>query len=108
MILEHADFRILAGKNAEFEAAIEHGLRTVHTRAKGMLGYRVDRCVENPQRYLLQIVWNTIEDHMVGYRQGPLSPEFRAMVQHFFAEPAVMQHFESVVKGGEPGNADGG
>lgn len=98
MVLEHADIRILPGRNAEFEAAIAHGLRTVHTRAKGMRGYRVDRCIESPERYVLQVWWDSIDDHMVGYRQGPLSPEFRALVQHFFAEPVTMQHFELIVE----------
>ena len=30
----------------------------------------------------------------VGYPQGPLAPEFRAIVTPFFAEPAVVQHFD--------------
>lgn len=36
MVLEIADIHVLPGKQAEFEAAIECGLRTVHTWAKGM------------------------------------------------------------------------
>jgi heme-degrading monooxygenase HmoA len=100
MVLEIADIHILPGKQAEFEAAIEHGLRTVHTRAQGMRGYRLDRGVESPERYVLQVRWDTVEDHMVSYREGPLSPEFRALVTPFFARPPVFQHFEQVVEGG--------
>ena len=99
MILEHVDILIEPGRQAEFEAAIERGLRTVHTRAQGMRGYRLDKCIETPGRYVRQITWDRIEDHMVGYRQGPLSPEFRAIVESFFVQPPVMQHFESVTRG---------
>ena len=35
MILEHADFTIPAGKNAEFEEAIQRGIATVISQAKG-------------------------------------------------------------------------
>jgi heme-degrading monooxygenase HmoA len=99
MILEIADIYILPGKQVEFEAAIERGLRTVHTRAKGMRGYRLDKCVESPERYVLQVRWDSVEDHMVTYREGPLAPEFRAMVTSFFSKPPVYQHFELVLQG---------
>jgi heme-degrading monooxygenase HmoA len=99
MILEIANIHILPGKQAEFEAAIERGLRTVHTRAKGMRGYRLDKSVETPERYVLQVKWDSVADHMVGYRESALSPEFRAMVMPFFAKPAEFEHFELVVQG---------
>ena len=41
MILELADIRIPAGKNAEFDAAIQRGVETVISQAKGFLGYEV-------------------------------------------------------------------
>lgn len=99
MVLEIADIRILPGKHEAFEAATEHGLRTVHTRAKGMRGYQLVKCVETPERYVLQVRWDSIEDHMVGYRESELSPEFRAMVSQYFAQPPVVQHFNVVVRG---------
>ena len=34
MILEHADFTIPVGKNAEFEEAIQRGIATVISQAK--------------------------------------------------------------------------
>ena len=101
MIQEIADIHIHAGQNQAFEAAIELGLRTVHTRAKGMRGYRLERCIEDTLRYVLQVSWDSVDDHMVGYRESPLSPEFRALVRPFFAQPPVFQHFEQVVKSAE-------
>jgi heme-degrading monooxygenase HmoA len=97
MVLEMADILIKPGQNADFEAAMEQGLRTVHTRAKGMRGYRLQRCIENADRYVLQVYWDSVDDHMVGYRQN-LSPEFRALVMHYFAQPTSMHHFEEVVR----------
>lgn len=97
MILEIADIHILPGQQAAFEAAIELGLRTIHTRAQGMRGYRLDRSIETPERYTLQVRWDSVEAHMVGYRESALSPEFRALVRPFFAEPPVFEHYESVI-----------
>ena len=98
MILELADIRIHPGQNAAFEAAIQHGASTVISRAKGFQGYKVDRGIESPERYVLQIYWSTLDDHTVGFRQGPLFPEWRAIVGPFFATPPVVEHFELVAK----------
>ncbi len=98
MILEVADIRIPAGKNTEFDAAIQRGVETVISKAKGFRGYKVNKGLESPERYLLMIYWETLEDHTVAFRQGPLFPEWRAIVGPFFAQPPTVEHFELVVK----------
>ncbi len=98
MILELADIRIAPGKQAEFDAAIKHGAETVVSKAKGFRGYKVNRGVESPERYLLMIYWDTLEDHTVGFRQGPLFAEWRAIVGPFFAVPPTVEHFTLLAK----------
>lgn len=98
MILEIADIRIPAGQNAAFEAAIQHGIATVASQARGFKGWKVNRGVESPERYILMIFWETLEDHTVGFRQGPLFAQWRAIVGPFFAAPPVVEHFTLVGK----------
>ena len=98
MILEIADIRIPAGQNAAFETAIQHGLATVASQAKGFKGAKVNRGIESPERYILQICWDTLEDHTVGFRQGPLFAQWRAIVGPFFAVPPTVEHFTLVGK----------
>ena len=98
MILEIADIRIAAGQNAAFEAAIERGLTTVAARAAGYRSHTVSRGIENPERYLLQITWDTLEAHTVGFRNGPLFAEWRAIVGPFFAAPPAVEHFTRVTE----------
>lgn len=98
MILEVADIRIAPGKQAAFDEAIERGLRTVIARAEGVRGYKVNKGIESPERYILQVFWDTLEAHTVGFRQGPLFAEWRAIVGPFFAQPPVVEHFTLVAK----------
>ncbi len=98
MILELADFSIHPNQNAAFEAAIQRGLASVISHAKGFEGFKVNRCIENPQRYVLQIFWTTLENHTVDFRESPAFTEWRAIVGPFFASPPVVQHFELVAK----------
>jgi len=98
MILELADIRIAPGQQAAFEEAIARGLNTVAVNAKGFQGAKVNRGIESPERYVLQIFWDTLEDHTVGFRQSPLFTEWRAIVGPFFAAPPVVEHFELALK----------
>ncbi len=98
MVLELADIRIQAGQQATFDEAIQRGLRTVIARAKGFQGFKINKGIETPERYVLQIFWATLEDHTVAFRQSPLFAEWRAIVGPFFAAPPVVEHFELLAK----------
>ena len=98
MILEIADITIPPGKQAEFDVAIQLGIETVASKAKGFRGFKVNKGLEKPERYILMIYWETLENHTVDFRQGPLFPQWRAIVGPFFAVPPVVEHFTLVAK----------
>ena len=98
MILELADIRIHPGQNAAFEEAIARGLETAIHKAKGFQGYKVNRGVESAERYILQVFWDSLEDHTVGFRQSPAFADWRAIVGPFFAGAPTVEHFELVAK----------
>lgn len=98
MILELADIRIQPGQQAAFDEAIVRGVTTVISQAQGFRGFKVNKGIESPERYILQIFWDTLEDHTVHFRGGPLFPQWRAIVGPFFAQPPVVEHFELVGK----------
>jgi heme-degrading monooxygenase HmoA len=98
MILEIADIRIAPGKQAEFDDAIRRGLATVISQAKGFRGYKVNQGIESPERYILQIFWDTLEDHTVHFRGGPLFPQWRAIVGPYFAGAPQVEHFTLLAK----------
>ena len=96
MILEIADIRIHPGQNAAFEEAIQRGLATVIKQAKGATRFSVNRGIESTERYVLQIEWDTLEDHTVGFRQSEAFNQWRAIVGPFFAGPPLVEHFNLV------------
>jgi len=98
MILEVADIRIAPGRNEQFDTAIRNGLDTVVCRSPGFRGYKVNKSIESPERYLLMIYWDTLENHTVDFRQGPLFAQWRAIVGPYFAAPPVVEHFDLLAK----------
>lgn len=96
MILEIADIRIAPGQQAAFEEAIQRGIATVISKAQGFRTARVQHGIESPERYVLMIEWETLEDHTVHFRGGELFPQWRAIVGPFFAGPPVVEHFNAL------------
>ena len=98
MILELADIRIQPGKQAEFDAAIQRGIAEVISKSKGFKGFKVNKGMESPERYILMIFWETLENHTVDFRQSPAFTEWRAIVGPYFAMPPVVEHFTLLAK----------
>ena len=98
MILEHCDIEIDPGKNKEFEEAILRGVETVISKAKGFKGYKVNRSIESPSRYLLLIYWDSSESHTVDFRGSAAFADWRAIVGPFFVKPPLVEHMTLVGK----------
>jgi heme-degrading monooxygenase HmoA len=100
MILELADIRIRPGEQAAFDEAIVRGVSTVISQARGFRGWKVNKGIESPERYLLMIFWDTLEDHTVHFRGGPLFAQWRAIVGPYFAQPPQVEHYTLLGKSG--------
>ena len=99
MILEVADIRIQPGQQAAFDEAIQRGIRTVVSRSKGFRSHKVQKGIESPERYLLMIEWETLENHTVDFRESSAFADWRAIVGPFFAAPPQVEHFELLTEG---------
>lgn len=98
MILELADIHIHTGQQAAFDEAIQRGLDEVISKAKGFRGYKVNKGIESPERYVLMIFWDTLENHTIDFRESSAFVQWRAIVGSFFATPPVVEHFNLLRK----------
>jgi len=95
MILEVAMLDVRAGQETQFEAAF----REASVIIASMPGYRsheLQRCIERPGRYALLVRWDTLEDHMVGFRQSAAYQQWKALLHHFYDPFPVVEHFTAV------------
>jgi heme-degrading monooxygenase HmoA len=58
----------------------------------------VSKGIESPERYMLMIYWDTLENHTVDFRGGPLFAQWRAIVGPFFATPPQVEHYTLVAQ----------
>ena len=98
MILELADIRIHPGQQAAFDVAIQTGLNEVIVHAQGFRGFKVNKGIESPERYVLMIFWDTLENHTVDFRESPAFAQWRSIVGPFFAVAPMVEHFDLLAK----------
>jgi len=60
----------------------------------------VHKGIESRERYLLMIWWQSLENHTVDFRQGPLFAEWRSFIGPFLAQPPQVEHFELTLESG--------
>ncbi len=97
MVYEMAHIEVIAGKESEFEAGVAQAI-PLFNRARGCRHVELQRTVEHPEHYVLVVQWDTIEDHMVHFRESDDFQEWRRIVGPFFVKPPVVTHTEVVVE----------
>ncbi len=100
MITETAFMSIKPGHEAEFEAAIAQA-RTLVEQTPGCRGLKVARGVERPSVYLVTISWDSLEDHLVGFRDSDRFPKWRALLSPHYSEPPTVEHWGDLASAAE-------
>jgi heme-degrading monooxygenase HmoA len=98
MILEIATLPVLAGQEAQFEAAFQQA-QSIIAGMPGYVSHELHRCIERPQEYTLLVRWNSLADHEVGFRQSPQFQQWRQLLHHFYAPAPVVAHYQEVKYG---------
>ena len=91
MVLEHALITVRPGTGTEFEDAVRRA-RSVIAGSDGFVSLELHRGVETPDRYLLLVEWETLEDHTVGFRQSDAFVEWRSLIGDYFESPPLVDH----------------
>jgi len=95
MILEVAFFQVDPQRDPDFREAI-HAASPIIARARGYLGHTVHRCQETPGRYLLLVQWQTLADHLEGFRQSSDFQLWRGILGPFFLSPPIVEHYDLI------------
>jgi heme-degrading monooxygenase HmoA len=90
MVIEVAIFTVKAGHAEQFAAAYREA-RVNLTSSPGCLSVRMTRGVEDSNRFVLLVEWETLEAHTEGFRGSERFTAWRALIGPHF-ESADVQH----------------
>ena len=95
MITEIGTLDVTPGREAEFEQAwseVSHHIEN----ARGLISVEILKGIESPSRFLLIARWETIEDHMEGFRGSEVYKAFRGRLGAFYEPSTHMEHFQAL------------
>ena len=95
MILEVALLDVRPGQEADFEAAFRQASPII-AGMRGYVSHQLQRCLEQPSRYILLVNWETLEDHTVGFRQSAGYQEWKRLLHHFYDPFPTVEHYTKV------------
>lgn len=97
MILEHAVLDVRSGQEQSFERAFAEA-KAIIASMPGFKSLELDRCIEQPSRYLLLVEWERLEDHTEGFRRSREYEKWRDLLHHFYDPFPLVDHYEPLIR----------
>jgi heme-degrading monooxygenase HmoA len=101
MILEVATLDVKPGQGQAFRTAFREASGII-AGMKGYVAHQLQECLERPDRYVLLVWWQTLEDHTVGFRGSAEYQRWRALLHHFYDPFPTVEHYKMVLANGTP------
>lgn len=95
MILEVAMLQVKPNLTKDFEDTFKKASNII-SKMKGYIDHEVQKCIEDKNKYILMVRWQTLEDHTVGFRGSDEYQEWKRLLHHFYDPFPVVEHFEVI------------
>lgn len=69
-------------------------------KRKGYISHSLQQCLEDEQKFLLMVEWETLEDHTIGFRQSDEYQKWKTLLHHFYNPFPVVAHFAPMLADG--------
>lgn len=92
MVLEVAILDVIPSMSETFEEAFRTAGPLI-AASEGYISHELRRCAEKPDRYLLLVQWQTLEDHTVGFRGSQRYQEWKNLLHKFYDPFPVVEHY---------------
>lgn len=95
MITEIAHITIDPANAVAFEAAVAEASAAFRS-AEGCHGMSLERVIEDPAQYRLRVLWESVDHHMVTFRNSDAFQLWRGLAGPFFAAPPRVEHSDQI------------
>lgn len=96
MIYEFATITIDPARADDFEAAVNMA-RPYFEEAPGFVSFALQKSIENVGRYILIVGWETVEAHVIDFRNAEGFQAWRNLVGGFFTSPPTVEHTNTII-----------
>lgn len=93
MVLEVAELNIRKGESENFERDFLKAEKIIRSMS-GYISHELKKNVEVPDRYLLLVHWESLEDHKIGFRKSPAYQRWKDLLHHYYEPFPEVQYYQ--------------
>lgn len=97
MILEVAILNVKEGREKEFERDFLLAGQYI-SAIKGYIRHSLRKCLEQDNKYILLVDWESLEAHTVGFRQSAQYLEWKRLLHDYYDPFPVVEHYELLIE----------
>lgn len=102
MILEVATLYVLQGRETQFEKDFATAGQYISS-IQGYIRHSLRKCLQQANKYLLLVEWESVEAHAVGFRQSVQYQQWKELLHHYYDPFPVVEYYEMVAEGASKG-----
>jgi len=96
MILEVATLNIKENLEQQFEIDFFKAGKYISS-IKGYKSHTLKKCIEQQNKYILLVNWETIEDHNIGFRTSEAYIKWKTLLHHYYDPFPTVEHYETII-----------
>jgi quinol monooxygenase YgiN len=93
MVTEVVILTAIPGKEEALGQGIIQGLEAIREHPK-CISANATHCIERPERYMVSVVWTSLEAHVDDFRNTPLFPKWRSHINGLLEGSAEIFHYQ--------------
>ena len=93
MILEVAILNIKKGRSERFENSFKQA-ESIISSMDGYISHDLKKCIEQDDKYILLVNWETLEDHEIGFRKSDKYKIWKELLHDFYEPFPTVEHYK--------------
>jgi heme-degrading monooxygenase HmoA len=95
MILEVAILHLIENKEQEFEADFKKASQYISS-IRGYIKHTLKKCIEEKNKYILLVEWETLENHTIDFRESEQYLEWKKLLHHYYNPFPIVKHYKTI------------
>ena len=96
MILEQAVLYIKPETSVSFEKDFIEAKKSI-VSIEGFIKLDLLRCIEEQDKYLLLVTWDSVASHEIGFRKSIAYQEWKRLLHHYYEPFPIVQHYAPIM-----------
>mgnify|MGYP000847672258 FL=1 len=97
MILEVAILNIQEGAEIDFENDFKNASKFI-SAINGYINHSLSKCIEQKNKYLLLVNWESLNDHTLGFSQSKEYLEWKRLLHPYYDPFPIVEHYDTIYK----------